>query len=83
LLSARLRKAYAQLYYARRIWSRGEDFQNQSIKHHIQQGIEEITEVSKEIKNYRRKGPAGQYNWAKDADIALELVEETKAIIKF
>ncbi|HKI89357.1 MAG TPA: hypothetical protein VKA38_10035, partial [Draconibacterium sp.] len=77
LMSAKLRKAYAQVYYSRRIWNRGEEFQSEKLRNLIQQGVEEIKEVSKEMKNYRRKGPTGgQYNWVKDADIALKLVAE-------
>ena len=78
LISAQLRKAYAQIYYANRIWQRGEPFQTTYIKENIEQGISEITSLSGIIKNYRRKGPKGQYIWENDADIALELVQEIK-----
>lgn len=73
LMSAKLRKAYAQVYYSKRIWDRGEKFQNKKIKELIQQGVEELKLVSEEMKNYRRKGPIGQYNWIDDADIALQM----------
>ncbi|MCF6332200.1 MAG: hypothetical protein L3J11_02865 [Draconibacterium sp.] len=78
LMSAKLRKAYAQVYYSRRIWERGEDFQNEKLLALIQQGVEEIRLVSEEMKNYRQKGPVGQYNWVNDADIALKLVSEVE-----
>jgi hypothetical protein len=76
LMSAKLRKAYAQVYYSQRIWNRGEDFQNERLRDLIKQGVEEIKTVSREMKNYRRKGPVGQYDWVEDADIALKLVAE-------
>ena len=38
--------------------------------------MEEMKTVSKEMKNYSRKGPVGQYEWEKDADIALILVSK-------
>jgi hypothetical protein len=78
LLSARLRKAYAQVYYANRIWKRGEEFQDEKLKILVQDGILELQNVSSDIKNYRRKGPVGSYEWEKDADLALELVSEIK-----
>lgn len=85
LMSAKLRKAYAQVYYSQRIWNRGEAFQNEKLRNLIQQGTDEIKEVSKEMKNYRRKGPTGgQYDWVKDADIALKLADdiENSGILK-
>ena len=77
LLSARLRKAYAQVYYANRIWNRGEDFQNDSLKTLISTGVEELKTISAEMKVYRQAGPeGGQYEWVKDAAVALKLVTE-------
>lgn len=79
LLSARLRKAYAQVYYANRIWNRGEDFQNDSLKTLIATGVEELRTISAEMKVYRQAGPeGGQYEWVKDADTAFRLAEEVE-----
>ncbi len=76
LLTAKLRKAYAQVYYANRVWNRGEEFQNDKLLSMIKEGISEIQYTSEDIKRYRRKGPAGQYSWEEDADIALKLIQE-------
>lgn len=76
LMSAQLRKAYAQVYYGQRIWNRGEDFQNEHLKNLISDGLEEIIIVSDQITSYRRGGASGQYDWKNDADIALNLVDE-------
>ena len=76
LMSAKLRKSYAQVYYAQRIWNRGEDFQTEYIKDLISEGLGEIVLVSEQITTYRRGGASGQYDWKKDADIALNLVDE-------
>ncbi len=78
LLAARLRKAYAQVYYAKRIWNRGEEFQTENVRTLITTGVEELEAVSEDIKNYRRKGPVGSYEWENDADLAMKLVRETK-----
>ncbi len=80
LMSTKLRKAYAQVYYSQRIWNRGEEFQNDKLNILIQEGVEEIKLVSEEMKNYRRKGPIGQYNWVNDAEIALKLVQEVEKL---
>ena len=76
LMSAKLRKNYAQVYYAQRIWNRGPEFQSEHLTQLIETGVSEIKTLAQEIKNYRRKGPKGQYIWENDADIALELVRE-------
>ncbi|MEN8115713.1 MAG: hypothetical protein ABFS16_01965 [Bacteroidota bacterium] len=78
-ISTKLRKAYAQVYYARRIWHRGEEFQNEKLKQLIVEGVEEIKSVSETITGYRRGGAVGQYNWKNDATIALQLVDEIES----
>ncbi len=80
LMSARLRKAYAQVYYSKRIWERGKEFQNGKLKNLIAEGVEEIKNVSTDMHNYRKKGPTGgQYEWEEDADIAMQLVNEIQS----
>ena len=76
LMSSQLRKAYAQVYYAQRIWNRGEAFQTEHIQNLISEGMDEIVVVSEQISTYRRGGGTGQYDWKKDAIIALDLVDE-------
>ncbi len=76
LMSARLRKAYAQVYYGQRIWNRGEAFQNENLRQLISDGMDEIVVVSEQISSYRRGGASGQYNWKNDAEIALDLVDD-------
>lgn len=83
LMSAKLRKSYAQIYYSQRIWNRGEEFQTENLKILIQEGIKEIQTVSLEMYNYRKKGPVGQFNWVNDADIAMKLVIEVEKNIIF
>ena len=75
LMSARLRKAYAQVYYAQRIWDRGKAYQSEHIRNLITEGMDEIVVVSEQISSYRRGGGSGQYDWKEDASIALDLVD--------
>lgn len=81
LMSARLRKAYAQVYFSQRIWNRGVEFQTEKLKTLIKQGINELNIVSEDMKNYRSKGPVGQFDWVNDAEIALKLVQEVNRSI--
>ncbi len=76
LMSAKLRKAYAQVYYAQRIWNRGEEFRSDRLQQLISDGLKEIVAESELITAYRRGGAKGQYNWKNDAIIALDLVDE-------
>ncbi|MCY1720398.1 hypothetical protein OU798_08595 [Prolixibacteraceae bacterium Z1-6] len=76
LMSAKLRKAYAQVYYAQRIWNRGDDFRPEALQELIAEGLDEIVDVSEQITVYRRGGASGQYDWKNDATIALDLVDE-------
>jgi hypothetical protein len=78
LISARMRKAYAQVYYAQRIWLRGETFQDEKLKSIINQGIDELTYTSIEMEEYSEKGPVAQYIWVNDARVAERLVTEIK-----
>lgn len=84
LMTARLRKAYAQCYYSLRIWNRGEQFQREKLKSLIHEGVDEIFSVTDKMKNYREKGPTGgQYSWINDTNIALELVDEVESMDLF
>jgi len=73
LMSAKLRKAYAQVYYAQRIWNRGEEFQSPRLQNLIQEGMEEMDEMNDQISDYREAGGAGQFDWKKDTLYAKKL----------
>jgi|WetSurMetagenome_2_1015567.scaffolds.fasta_scaffold73299_1 hypothetical protein len=78
LISARLWKAYTQVYYGQRIWQRGESFRNLKLKTLIQEGMDELDMVSTEMDEYREKGPIGLYAWERDAQTAKKLVAEIR-----
>ncbi len=78
LLTAKLRKAYAQVYYGIRIWNRGEEFQNDKLRSLIKDGVTEIQITAEDIRRYRKKGPTGQYDWAEDAESAMNLALQVK-----
>jgi len=71
-LSSRLFLGMAKAYYGFRIFNRGESFRTKYIMKTISEGFDEISNVSLEYKNYKKDYPKGQYDWKKDADIALE-----------
>jgi hypothetical protein len=79
LLTAKLRKAYATLYYSNRIWNRGEEFQQKNILNYMENGIEEIEEHTSTMKLFSKEGPTGgQWEWKDDIEIALELAREIR-----
>jgi hypothetical protein len=79
LMTAKLRKAYAQLYYSNRIWNKDKEFQQKNILKYMENGIEEIELITSIMKLYSKEGPTGgQWEWKDDIEIALKLVEKIK-----
>lgn len=75
LINARLYEAGAKAYYGYRIYIRGNQYQTSYVKQMVAEGINDLNEIIDEIENYANPGPIGQYNWAKDAQRAKELVD--------
>ncbi len=73
LMSAKLRKAYAQVYYAQRLWNRGAEFQTADLQNLILDGMEEMDTMNDQISHYREAGGAGQFNWKRDTLYAKKL----------
>jgi hypothetical protein len=74
LISARIRKSYAQVYYGQRIWNRGVEYQNDSLLNVIGQGVEDLSNAVIEMKEYSEKGPEVGYLWAEDGKPAEKLL---------
>lgn len=70
LLTARLQRATAAAYFGFRAWSRGEPQRSPFVNDITRQGLAEIRQVAKLIREYPVKPPVGQWNWTKDADNA-------------
>jgi len=71
LLTARLHAAVAEAYYGSRIWSRGGAFHTPSVEQTIRHGLAEIDTVASAMRTYPDPPPVGQWEWAKDADMAM------------
>jgi len=71
LLTARLHAAVAEAYYGSRIWSRGGAFHTPSVEQTIRHGLAEIDTVASAMRTYPDPPPVGQWEWAKDADVAM------------
>ncbi len=73
LLTAQLRRAAAKAYYGYRLYARGEDFRSDELNNLIQEGLDEIEEVTPLIENYEPDVPrGGQWRWQVDVDKARE-----------
>lgn len=70
LLTARLQRAAASAYFGFRAWSRGETQRTPFVNDTTRQGLAEIREVAKLMRDYPVKPATGQWNWVKDADNA-------------
>lgn len=71
LLTARLHEAVASAYFGFRIWTRGDSVRTPTVTRAIRDGLRDIVAVSALMRDYPAKPPAGQWEWAKDADQAM------------
>jgi len=70
LLTARLQAATASAYFGFRVWCRGTSYRTPFVRAAVEEGIGEIKKLAPTIRSYPAKPPVGQWDWAKDADIA-------------
>jgi hypothetical protein len=71
LLTARLHKAAAGAYFGYRLYARGEAFRTPAAMKTLRESMAELPRVAQDIHAYPQKPPAGQWNWAADADAAM------------
>jgi hypothetical protein len=70
LLTARLYSATARAYYGFRVWSRGGAYQTPAVAAAVRDGLQGITRWAAAVRAYPNPPPVGQWNWARDADVA-------------
>ncbi len=70
-LSADLFEGMAKVYYGYRIYGRGKNFRTSTLIKTIDDGMRELKSAVENIKNYDKEYPVGQYDWKKDADLAM------------
>jgi hypothetical protein len=71
LLTARLHRAAAGAYFGYRVYARGAPFRTAAVVKTVRESMIELPLVAREIREYSVKPPAGQWNWAADADAAM------------
>lgn len=74
-ITARAFRATATAYFAYRIYSRGGEFRTPELMAILDQGLEEIQQVSAEILRYPHKGPSGQFEFESSARKAMKIYE--------
>ena len=70
LLTARLHRGVAGVYYGSRVWGRGKPFQTDYVREAMDRGEKEVLEVAQRIDEYPGHVPVGQWNWRRDAERA-------------
>lgn len=71
-LTARLHKAVCTAYYGYRIYQREPVYHPAGLKEQIASSLDDIENISKQMKQVEHTYPIGQYNWLKDADKAMQ-----------
>ncbi|MCL3779296.1 hypothetical protein EMN47_02740 [Prolixibacteraceae bacterium JC049] len=80
LLSAKLYRSVAKMYYGKRIAIRGNEFITESLKATLKEGLQEYKEVVSLFENFNAACPVGQLNWKKSVK---EAAIYTKGINEF
>jgi hypothetical protein len=75
-LTSQLYRGVTKAHFGYRLYCRGEKYRSDELVGIIKEGLEEINEISSEIRNYPHKGPSGQYSWEGDAHRAMEYYKE-------
>ncbi|MBD3327808.1 hypothetical protein GF340_00730 [Candidatus Peregrinibacteria bacterium] len=78
LLTAKLYRGGAKVYFGYRVFARGNEFQTPFVEKTLQEGMEEIKSTAKEMIHYPQKGNQGQFVWIDDAYRALEFYQAVK-----
>ena len=81
LLSAKLYRAAAKMYYGKRIAVSGESFITSNLKKALKEGYNEYEKVFNLFENYKIECPVGQLNWKKSAKAAAVYTKGIKEII--
>ncbi len=72
-MSSRLYRASAKAYFANRIYARGGEFRTPEVVYMLQDGLDEIAAVSREMTLYPYKGPQAEFDFQALANSALSL----------
>ncbi|GEM_PF-328829 len=80
-LTASLHEAVSGLYFAYRIYSRGEAFRTPLVMETLNNGLVATDTYSRLIKDYPGEVPRGEWSWRGDADKAMEYYREVKAAL--
>lgn len=75
LLTARLHRAVAKAYYGYRVWARGGAHRTPEVTRTVREGLRDIEQVARLIRQYPAKPAVGQWDWSEDADMALRYRE--------
>jgi len=75
-LTASLYEAVATAYYGFRVYARGVPYRYKGLNELIKVALQEIDDITGKMKLLEETFPIGQWNWLKDADMALSYKEK-------
>jgi hypothetical protein len=75
LLTARLYRAAATVYFGVRLYGRGKQYQHAGLVSTLRSALRELRETAAAIRDYPVKPAVGEWNWAADAETALRYYE--------
>lgn len=78
LLTARLHRSVAGLYFAYRVHARGEAYQTPYVTQLIYHNMEAIPIAVNKISAWQQEVPTGEWKWNRDTEKALAYYEEVK-----
>lgn len=70
LITAQLHRACASAYFGFRVWCRGDEHRTPYVTETVQNGLDELRQLSQLIRDYPVKPPVGQWNWSTDHELA-------------
>lgn len=73
-ITARMFRAAAKAYFGYRVYCRGEEYRTEDLQTIIWDGIDEMKMVAQEIRDYKHKGPVGQFSFESSATLADEMI---------
>lgn len=74
LITARLHKHVAAMYFGFRIYARGREYQTPYLTETITTSLAAVREIADEINSYPVHTQIGQWNWNQDAEMAMQYV---------
>lgn len=82
LMTAKLHKAVASLYFSWRVHARGEAYRTSFVRETLYRSLDEVKTAADKISNWQEPVPQGEWKWINDPVKAMSYYEEVKAYLE-